>query len=326
MPFLGRRDDVGIAKETTRLTSAGGASKYFPYTDFDIQKKYDFFKDDSASGRREMLLDTNIAQEWCEGSIDGKLDPDTIGDFLFYFFGGDTPVTNLGATTHVFSVAQTGQLPTFTTFYENSAMSWLKCTGTTINELEISMDVGNDAGKYSAKTIGISETTSTVQTPSYTKPNKILLPRHATAKFASTVAGLSAGTSIDIKSFKVSLKNNAEINFDQGSVFGNDVYAKNFEGEVSISGVVKTTVFDALYRAGTPTALLIDVQNTQAPNLGTSTLKPALKIEIPPSLLDVTYKKDINGITTFDATLPLEFSVVDAFVIRATVQNTIATY
>jgi Phage tail tube protein len=326
MSFLGRRDDLGITKESTRLTAQTSATKFLPYVSLDIQKKYEFFKDDSAFGRRENLLDTAIAKEWAEGSIDLKLDPDTVGDMLFYFCGVDTPVTNLGATTHVYSIGQTAQLPTFSTFYENSAMGWLRTRGSTINEIEISIEEGNDSGKVSSKIIAIAEDVPAGQSASYTKPTRILLPKHPIAKFAPTVAGLNSGTQLDIKSFKFSGKNNAEVNFDLGSQYGSDIYSKNFEGEVSFTAVCKTSVFDALFRAGVPQAFLVDIQNTQAPVLGTSTLKPAIKFEIPPSLIDISYKKDINGITTFDATIPLEYSITDSFAIRITVQNTISAY
>jgi hypothetical protein len=326
MSFHGRRDDVGIKKDAVRLTAETTAAKWLPYTSFDLQKKYEFFKDDSAFGRREALLDTTIAKEWVEGGMEGKLDPETFGDILFYFFGTDTPVTALGATTHVFSVNQTSLLPTFTAFYENSAMGWLCSRATTISELEISAEEGSDAVKWSTKMLGLAENAPSSQTPAYTEPTKILLPKHPIAKFAPLVVGLNAGTVLDLKSFKLSMKNNSEVNFDLGSQLGTDIYSKNVEGELSITCVVKTSTFDALFRAGTAQALQIFIENTQAAVLGTSALKPALKIEVPPSLIDITYKKDINGITTFDATIPLEYSFTNSFAVRVSLQNLVATY
>lgn len=326
MSFLGRRDDVGLTKEAVRLTGETTAANWIPYMDFNLQEKREYFIDDSAFGRREGVLQTGITQKMVEGDWEMVLDPDIAGFPLFYLFGTDTPTTASGATTHVLSVNQSSQLPTFSAFYERAALSWMRAVGVTVNEVEIGMEVGSNAGTLKASLMAISEATTTSQTPSYTKPTRTLLAQHAVMRYASAVAGLAAGTAYGIRSFKINVKNNAEYNWILGTVVPNDIFSKKFEVECEFTAVMSTAAFDTFSRAGTQQAVQFDIINTGAANIGASVLKPRISFEIPPSRWEVTYSISKDDITTFDCVGQIEYSVSDGFIIRPTIVNAIATY
>lgn len=326
MSHLGRIQDLGLTKETTRLTGESSAAKFLTYQNFDLQESIEHFVNDSAFGRREGVLSSNIAQKMVEGNLEVLLDADTIGDLFFYHFGSVSSNTALGATTHVFSTLQNTQLPTFSAFYERATLGWMRAVGVTINELEISLEVGADAGIAKATLMGISEATVSSQTPSYSQPANILLPRHATMKYASTVAGLSGGTAYAIKSFKVNSKNNSEYYWSLGDVNPNNTFSRKYEAEVEFTAVMSTAAFDGFARAGTNQGLLFSMVNDQSAVIGTSALKPTVNIEVAPAKPKVTYSTSKDDIVTFDCVMQTQYSISDGFMIRPTVINAVSSY
>lgn len=326
MSNLTRTQDLGIAKEGTRLTGESTAAKFLTYTDFNLQEKPEYFKNNSAFGRRESNLSVNLAQKVVEGDLEAVLDMDTIGDYLFYATGSVSSNTVDGATTHVFSTLQNTELPTFSGFYERGNASWLRSVGTCINELEISAEVGTDASMVKASLMAISEASVASQTPSYTKPTNVINSRHVTMGYADNIAGLSSATDYAIKSVKVVLKNNGEYDWKLGSVNPANAFARKFEAEVEFTAVMSNADFDGFARNGTSKALQILFLNDQAANIGSSSNKPQLKIEVAPCKPVITYQLGIDDIITFDCVMQCEYSVTDGFIVRPTLINETASY
>ena len=326
MSLLGRRVDVGLAKEASRLTAETTPVVWLPKVSFDLQRKNEYFEDTSSFGRVEELLNADIAQSWAEGSIEGMLDADTIGYPLFHTFGSVNSVTTSGATTHTFDIAQTETLPTATYFYELAQVGWLRSVGVAHKDLEISIETMGAGGKYKSSLVAIKEETVSTQTPSYTKPTRFFIGKHTTAKIAANTAGLSGASNVGIKKATIKVNRNSEVDFDLGSQTGVEVYSKQASCEVTLTATMKTTAFDTLFRNGTKNAIQINLENTNAADLGGSGLKPKLTITLAPSLFDITYSRGNNDITTFDATIKGEYSIADSYMIRAILINTISSY
>jgi hypothetical protein len=305
MPKLGRQDNFGYAKETTRLTPATTATNWFPYTSLDLQPVNEYFEDNSAIGTRVSLIGQELAAQSVEGSIEGKIDLDTVGYYLFHTLGAVTSVSALGATTHTFPGTagfNNIQIPSFTAFYQRSDIGWLKANSCIIKDFEITASTGTDAN-IKASVIGISEGAATSQSPAYTDVVNYIFGRFAGLKFATTYAGLSAGTVLDTKSVTVKINNNSDYDWALGSLNPVDVLAKQLEFELSFSAMVKTTNFDAQFKNGTKLAFRVDFTNPSAPVIGTSLLKPLLRFDTAPSIVDISYSRDIDDFTMFDATV-----------------------
>lgn len=328
MPNLGRNNEFGLAKETTRLAGMTAPAIFLPYTSMEINSMNKYQDSNEAIGVRHAMTSRDVLNQSVEGKLDGLLNADTIGHFLLYSFGSVTSVQSgtTGAYTHTFTINNNVTLPTFSAFYERADVGWLRARGCSVEELDISAEASGDS-KYIVSFKALQEDNMANQTPVYTDTKaRILLGRNCTVKYASSISGLATGTALDTKKVSIKSKNNIHVDFALGSQFGVDVYGKQNEPEASFTAVLKSNVFDTNFKAGTKMAMSYEWQNVQGISLGSSTLKPLLRFEIAPSIVEVKTNTAINDLVSMDCTIKPEYSYPDSFAIRAILQNTTASY
>lgn len=327
-PIIGRNLSLGYAKEITRNTAVATPAKFIPYTEMNLQPKKEYFEDNTGFGRPEMMAGRLSNQEYVAGSIGGYVDADTIGELLFHLFGQETPVTALGATTHTFNRLNSTEFPTFSLFYTKAPARSLVAKGCNIDKFSI--EFGEKETKWSADIIGISEAVTGAITPAYAQRLRYLLFRHLTVKSATTVAGLSAGTSQQIKNLKLTFSNNSKIDFSTGtgtdSLNPFDINQTTWGCEVSFDQTVRDTNLITAYNANTLTAFQFDCENLGAAVLGTSLLKPKLSFILAPSIVEIDDKAPLDDVEVISVKIKGQYSISDSFLVRAILQNLVAAY
>ena len=326
--FLGRSQTLGYAKDSARNTITTTATKFVKFKELEINVKNEYFEDDSAFGRREGLLGKEIAKQWAEGSLEGYLDVDgLIGELLLHTFGSVTTAQpgTLGAYTHTFNtfLNQT-DLATFTLQYTKSEIGNKRLKGGTIKSLEISFT--DKECTFKAEIMGLAEEAGDVQTVVITKPTRYLLSKLLTSKFAANIAGLGAGTAMQITKLTIKIDTGAEADFALGSLNPIDNLAGTAKVEFSFAGLVRNSVWDAANLNNTKQAYEFDCNMTNLAVLGTSTLYPRLRVRIPPSAVEVTTKIEKDGFVAFEAKGNAEYSVTDSYMTEILLQNTTISY
>ena len=85
---VGRKIQVGIAKESVRGTAPSSATYWNPWTDLTLDEKKEFATDDQSYGIIEDNVSLSQVKKWSEGSITGNVHDQTIGLILYGMFGG----------------------------------------------------------------------------------------------------------------------------------------------------------------------------------------------------------------------------------------------
>lgn len=332
----GRLTNFGIAKETTKAVAMSSALKWFPWQTNTMQFVNEYAEDNSAFGSRAMLSDQILGYQSITGEFAGILNTDTIGDWLFYNFGSVSSVQTgtTGAYTHTYSMLNTTTtLPTFTSFYQYEsgiASTYFKANGCRIGDLTISAKAGAEFATYSASMMGLVQSAGGAQTPAYTRPLSNMAGRHITLRTATTFAGLSSSTAIsDVTEVEITFKNGTELNQVLGSLEPTNIYDLNREVEFSFTMKMLTAQANTLRddsKNGVAQAFQIVYENTQAPVIGTSTLRPKLTINLSPALYNVDETREPDGVSLLKFTSKGQFDFTAGLIVQAVVQNATATY
>lgn len=273
--FIGRIADIGIAKETTRGTAESSATFYLPKMSFTYDDKIEQVIDESSVGVIEDATGASIVGKMAEGEFEGKIGDKSIGLLLLSVFGTvSSTVSETVVYTHSFSVAESAQHQSLTVFQEDPNQDYKYALGM-IDRFSLDVSLGQFA-KITAGFKSKAGATATL-TPSYTAENNFL-PQHGTLKYASTTAGLGAGTAVNIKSFKLDIVTNVENEMVLGSTAPADLLNKQF----AVSGTVEMIFTDETFKtqllADTAQALRIRLTNSDV-TIGT-TKNPQLTFDL----------------------------------------------
>src|ERR1044071_6182942 len=107
---IGRKIQVGIAKESTRGTAPSSATYWNPWIDLVLDEKKEFAVDEQSYGIIEDTTNLSQVKKWSEGSISGNVHDQTIGLILYAMFGGyAVSGPSDSAYTHTFTIGQSAQ-------------------------------------------------------------------------------------------------------------------------------------------------------------------------------------------------------------------------
>jgi hypothetical protein len=329
MPKDARNISIGYARETTRGTKVAVATKFLPWIEFSPDAELDYRKDDSAFGQRESLLRTDVVNHKFATTLGVNLDADLIGELLYHLFGQVTSSASspAGAYTHTFSnFLNDLQYPTFTLQYPRAEEGDLAARGCAVKKVTI--EITEKDCTLKAEIIGLEETAGDSQTVTYTVPNRPLLGKNLTAKYASTIAGLSGGgTAIKIRKLTLEIDNGMDYDPALGSVYHNDTFAKgNVEVKVSFEAVVRSALERSDFLANTQRAWEFDINASNLPNMSTSSLKPRLRVRVPTSTFSVKHSSERGNEIMYTCEIMPQWNSTAQYMIELLLQNTTASY
>lgn len=321
--FIGRIADVGIAKETVRGTAIASAAFYLPKTSLTYDDRIEQAVDESSVGVIEDSPGAAVVARFAEGEIEGNIYDKSFGLLLLSAMGGiaTTGPTQTTVYTHAFSVQEDAQHDSLTLFVEDPNADY-KYALAVIESLDVDMALGAYA-KYMASFRSKVGATATL-TPSYTAENHFL-PQHASLKIATNLAGLTAATAINVKSFKLSIKNNLEDERKLGSLDAVDILNKSFAVEGSLELVFNDETFKTEMLADTAKAMRLRLSNTDV-TIGSS-MNPQITIDLAKvkfSNFERNYGND--DIVTATVDFKAFYSLADASMITVELINTQTSY
>ena len=301
--FIPRRGAVGVAKEVTPGTYVSPAF-WSPFQKFDLADDPGITVDDSAIGTVEEAFDAQALYSMAKGSWESFIYDEPFGLPLLSLFGSVSTAANADASTlvqdHTFTVSQTNTRPSLS-FTEKTPIHDVNYTMGVVSKLEITAEAKAFA-KFSADVISKgSAANSPSSTPAVTIENKFI-PSGITLKIADTVAGLSGGTTIQLKSIKISFENGAKDDPDSLGYSGPaGMISETFKSSVALEGLYRDDTLRTLALAGTKKAVGIYLTNS-AVTIGTAA-HPGLTFLFEPGFFNPWSKStDLNTAATQSTT------------------------
>lgn len=320
--LIGRKFNVGIAKESVRGTALA-ATYWLPKTGLSIDDKINYAVDDSNLGVIEDSNSQDITSKFSEGQIEGRITDLGFGLLLMNTFGTDTiGAVETGVKDHVFTVLESAQHPSLTFSVveanSNSGAGYAYALGM-IDTLEVNIEIGKYA-TYKAgfrANLGAALSNSTA----YTTENAFR-PQDGAFKFASSLAGLSGASAINIKKANIQIKKNIEDDIVIGTVTPADRYNKQFvvEGSVELLYAARTYIDTDMVA---DLAQAMRLQFTSTTGIGASSF-PTLTFDFAKvKLQEVARKIDNNNIVSQTFKFKGYYSLSDALMLKATLRNTV---
>jgi len=312
----GRQQYVSVKTEATRLTAETATfTRNIRWKGFDCKNELSYENDDSSYNNVGALIDKQIASVHASWSLSSKLDVDEVDFFLHHTWGSSAPTTALGATTRVYTMLQSLQLPTFTVQFERGTEGAKKVRG--CSPATIELNFGVDDSNYSVSGHAVLEDAGNVLTPAYTAPLRKLMGKDVTMYFAATLAALGSvasptGTIFKARTAKITKTTGVDATryFELGSVTPTDITADGrsitIEVEVIHSSANAAATFQNNFDAGTPMAFRLHAVGSGYPVIGTSALRPTLSLAVPPSKIMLSNAIPLDDLITQTITIEVE--------------------
>ena len=319
---------MGLAKEVTRGTAVSTAAFWTPWNDLTLDEKKEFATDEQSYGIIEDSVNLTQIKKWSQGSIQGNVQDQSSGLLFYSMFGGYAHALHSGETTvydHTFTVGESAQHQSLTFFLHDplSAADYSYANGV-VEKLEINMALKKFID-FNATVKALSGASQSTFTPSTTAENRFV-PQYLTAKFAATYAGIGSGTTVALKSAKVTINANVEDQDVLGSTSPADFLNKEFTVDGTFEAIWKNEVdFKTAFMGPTPQAMRLDIKNTDV-TLGTST-NPELILDFA----KVTFQElgrpfKVKDLVYQTMKFKAVYSTTDTLMMKATLTNAVTTY
>ncbi len=320
----GRLTAVGFGPETTPGTAAT-ASFWVPDMTFTHEDKNTTITDSSSFGRLEDAVDSDIVNQWSDGTLTAVLRDTHIGAILKAVFGTATSVAKSAPNTSVydttFSVLNTNAHPS-ATLYAKDANQDIRFAYAMVDKFTLSYDMGKLI-EYSVD-FKARRGATTTSTPAYTTENKFR-PQDVTFKLATNVAGLSGATAAPVKSVKLTITKGTDVEYVLGSVDVDSIYNTVFNVQIDIGLLYNDLTYKNYDFNNSHQAASIALTRTDT-TIGTSA-NPGLAFTFDSMFFDAwTKQRAQNAIMSQTITLKGLYSFTDTSMAKAVLTNTTASY
>lgn len=321
-PFIGRRINYGIAKETTRGTFVTGAF-WLPWRSGSIDDKYEVLTDESTLGVIEGASGAAVAKSWSEGSLELLLRETSFGLILLSLFGTEAVATTGGESVvydHTFTVAQTSQHQSLSVTKKDDQQAFAFT-----NSMVTSLEISSTPDDYVIATVGLRGKVGASQsgTVAYTSDLYTFVRSGTTLVRAASLAGLSSGTAVPVSEFKITFTPNVIDDDVLGAVTPNDFLNTSFMVEAEFTLKYADATFHDFVAAQTATWYRIQFQN--ATTIGTAA-KPTLYFDLANVKHESWERKDeLGNIVMQTIKIVGKYNTTDALMVRAVLRNSRAT-
>lgn len=321
---LNRRKYVGFGREVTRGTAVAPTQFALLKEPATMQIVNADVDEDGITGAFSGQLDKNIAMQHVEGDMSMELDPNNraLFEVLRLVMGAPTSVTTLGATTHTYNL-NNSDTPMASLTTDNFGGAAKRIRGCHFSGFE--MDVTDTESSFKTQFLGLQAEDTSTPTVAITSNSTKLFAKNFVCRIADTIAGLGAGTAVIIQKLNVKVDIGAKVQNALGQLPPDDIHAVKPSVEITFSGIIRNEDFYNLHLNNTHKAFVFEGVGNNYPNIGTSTLKPTMRLEIPPSAVRITFSRDKDDKVKFDATIQGEWDWTVLTHLRLTLINAIAS-
>ena len=310
-----------MGKETTPGTSVA-PSIYMPHLALTLDPKTTVVQNNSAMGRLEDINDSQVTEQWAEGSVQAKVFDQAIGLPLLNLFGTVSAALHSGESTvydNTFTV-NNASVPPSLTFGRINPVEKLRYALGFFSDFELEVAVG-DWAKFTGSIMAKVGATST-DTAAYPSPaENEFTSKHLTVKIASAVGGLSGATALDIKSIKLKITRKLDRYTPFGAIDPSsfDLNEWNVTGEVV--GRFTSNTLEAIGNANTRQAMSISLVNSDV-TIGSAAHPSVIftmpKIRFAPMTLDNNLNQPLSQTVAFSG----ELDVSAGYTLQSVVTNT----
>jgi hypothetical protein len=261
MYYVGRRGSLGIAKETVRGQSTT-PSYWIPYNSISFDENAVVVDSEGAFGQIADSYESYVTKRYAEGEFEYDLDDKAIGAILCAVAGAAPVSTGSTNYSHAFSLSNTNQHQSLSLLVQDPNLTKMFRLGM-VDKFSIKID---PEGLVKC-TVGFRSTMAqdyAVQTAVYSALGNKFIHTMAKFKIAADIAGLSAATSLNLKSFELNITKNIEDFQDLGTATPSDILNK----QLQVEGSFEIGFNDDTYRqyVMTPTNKAIDLSLTFGTN------------------------------------------------------------
>ena len=313
---IGRLTHLGLAKETTRGTAQASPSVVLPHSAFTFDQVVESVSDESAIGVVEDSMNQAVEKQMTSGNIEAKVDMVAM-DLLWEHMLGTVAVTEdspqTDVDTRVFNVNQTTARFPLTVFGKDRNETVKFALGF-LQSMQISAQKGSFIN-FTAPFMANKKEAATF-TPSYSTPIDFLF-KHGSLKLASTQAGLTAATGVNVRDFQITVNRNTE----DDDAMGTDSAVDRLDKELSIELQFTVTYngpaeYEDLMTGDTARALRFAMVNGQT--VGAST-NPSQRIDLYLAKISSTpVTRGLNDVLTQQITAKAMYSLAAAKSIEVT--------
>ena len=276
-PFIGRRIEVGIAKESSR--GVGVAPTYWiRKAALDFIEKVDKIKSDMGVGHIAQHITSVKTDQWAEGTIEGEIRDKMFGLLLTAAMGA-TSTPSAYATTafqHAWTLTNTNLHQSLCIGYKDP-IGDLMFELAMLNSLKVDITAG-DLARFTADFMSKYPVDS-VLTASYDADENLFRGRDLQVKIAANQAALDAATAISVKSLTFTIAKNLTRDNVCGTLGAENIFNTVF----SITGQMVLNFTDLTYRNyllnNNTKALRIRLTNADVP-IGDGTGNPIFTLDL----------------------------------------------
>lgn len=317
--FIGRREAIGVGKETTAGTAVAPAF-WQRHLKLALDQKTNTVDNLSAMGRIENINDSLVAEQWSEGSINGKVTDVSIGLFLLNIFGSQAAALHPAETIvydNTFTVGQTNVPPTLTFSRWNPIINRRYAYGT-LTDFELDITMGGWA-QFTSTFMAKAGATAT-DTVAFIVENEFT-SKHVVVKNAANIAGLTGATALPLKSLKMKISRKASRFTPFGVIDPTafDTESWGVTGDLVLRYI--DTTLEATALANTRQAMsiaLINTDTTIGATTNPSVTFTAPKVRFQPIVLDDPLDQVLSETVSFQC----EFDVALSYMMQAVLTNT----
>lgn len=215
---IGRRGTIGVAIEATPGTPQGSPSVFLPFTENTILGHHEPIANISAKGSRVKEFSSVPGKRWGEGSLKAFLDATNVGYLLKSAFGTESlTIKNASPPTydHLFYPTVSGNVPASMTLWDFKGVDTEQYAYASVDQLDIQVD---ESGIATVSAAIKAKAPSTVSSPTLTTTSGYLFTwKDMNVGFGATPQAAIAATPTKLTLFKMTLKNNLELNYKSGS-------------------------------------------------------------------------------------------------------------
>jgi len=300
--FIGRRINVGIAKETTRGTPVNPVF-WIPQTSISFDDKVEKVDEESAMGQIADTDSSVVTGKYAEGEIEGEIRDKALGLILTGVMGASPTSTGVGPYTHTYTLADTSN--------QHRSLSILKQNPNGASMFALAMvdsfEISVEPLGIVTYTIGFTSKSSqdwTPQTPTFTSLGEKFLHQHLQFRVADTIVGLAAASVLSLKALTLTINKNPVRDNVMGTLQPEDI----FNAQISVEGSLTLNYEDRVWRNymldGTYKAMEIKFYKDANSSLTIRLPRVSFNSWEPASDLDDIITQDIDFKAHYDAAAP----------------------